>query len=166
MGRFMADECGIEGIGDNPPKKMDGKIYDAILDIAGTEVALNQLSSYLAMACSLALEKGIRPATALTEAELDPMMSSDLPQKLDEYGMIYDAHRQAERNFHSAIKSCQLLARSFSSDSGNPMRMTWDLNNDIGEQTLHHMIAKEAFELARTNLISAVTVKINSMREF
>ena len=72
MGRFMAEECGTKGIGDNPPLKMSGEIYDKILGIAGAEVALNQLSTYLAMACSLALEKGIRPATALTEHELDP----------------------------------------------------------------------------------------------
>lgn len=164
IGMQMAGECAGSGIGNKPPFRLEGEAFDSVLKIAGAEVALNQLTTCLAIACSVAMDNHVRPAMALTDYDSDLPLDVELPKRLDEFGMLYDAYSKEETALGRHAKQSQRVSKSELSAGRNPLCITWKYDADLGEQALRYVIAREAFEAARANLVSCVATQSRRIR--
>mgnify|MGYP000524720871 CR=1 FL=1 len=161
IGRIMAGYCGTGGFGENPPDRLDGEVIDNAIQISSAEVALSQLSMHLAIACAAALDNSVMPSMALKDESRGSEHMNDFTTMLDEYGSIFNAYQREK--FHFTKRSEQ--ARSITDYAGDPWYLSWDLNDDLRDQALRHLIASNAFDNARDNIISVAIMRWNDIRE-
>jgi hypothetical protein len=165
IGKQMANECAAIGLGNQPPSMLEGAALDSALKMAACEAALSQISTHLAVACSVAMDNGIRPALALKDYNPSLGMDAELPKRLDEFGMLYDAYSKEETALGRHTKQSQRVSKSGPYDGKNPLCITWKYDADLGEQALRYVIAREAFETARASLVSCVAAQSYQVRE-
>jgi len=155
VGGKVVGYCHTEAFGSKPPENLDDAL-DIALKIAGGEVILSQLATYLAKVCAVALNNGIQPTQALKERlrEDDGTYRKELFESLDEYGLIYKAYKEEERLFLKCAN--ERRATSGEDISYTPTRMTWNLDNDLAEATTRFTVARETFENSRSDLIGKI----------
>lgn len=164
LSSVIADCSSSDSMGMEPPLKLDDSLDDA-LRIAGGEVVLSQLTTFLAVACSEALDRGIRPTKALKMEDYAGFdaVNEDLFRTLDEFGLIYSSYVRERRELHQLIGRTQLLQPA-SSDKGYPLRIVWKDDGTLNDVVAGYVVALEAYEAARNSLISSISAHSTSLQ--
>jgi hypothetical protein len=137
---------------EDQPLELTGAVLESASRMAAAQVVYDQLLSHLGLACSTALDRGIRPSMALTEEARDPRNGQSFPKVLDEYGMIYSAHTKLSGFFKEHVSDNQYLTPASSYDR-HPLRIEWNTDKSLSEHAARYLVSKTAFDVAKQNVI-------------